>query len=87
MLLSRRRGGGRLPVVSRCRSFWERCHTRTNPPPPPSSSHQPASGFKARVQRSRKERHSYGRAAGLAVADELILDGVQRRGEPEPADV
>ena len=56
-------------------------------PPPPSSSHQPASGFKARVQRSRKERHSYGRAAGLAVADELTLDGVQRRGEPEPPDV
>ena len=85
VLLSRRRGGGRLPVVSRCRSFWERCHTRTNrpPPPPPLSSHQPASGFRARVHGSRKERHSYDQAAGLAVLDELILDGVQRRGEPE----
>lgn len=33
VLLSRRRGGGRLPVVSPCRSFWERCHTRTHPGP------------------------------------------------------
>lgn len=32
VLLSRRRGGGSLPVVSPCRSFWEWCHTRTNPP-------------------------------------------------------
>lgn len=85
VLLSRRRGGGRLPVVSPCRSFWERCHTRANPPPPtPRSSHRPAPGFRARVQRSGKERRSYDRAAGPAVVDELILAAVQTSGEPGP---
>lgn len=59
--------------------------TLTNLPPP--SSHQPATWFRARVQRSKKERHSYDRAAGLAVMDELILAAVQTRGEPGPPDV
>ena len=48
VLLSRRRGGGRLPVVSRCRSFWEWCHTRTNRRPPrhpcPHTSQRRGSG-------------------------------------------
>lgn len=40
VLLSRRRGGGGLPVVSPCWSFRERCHTHLLPPRPPPSSHQ-----------------------------------------------
>ncbi|CAB1440148.1 unnamed protein product [Pleuronectes platessa] len=80
VLLSRRRGGGRLPVVSPCRSFWEWCYTRNKPP----SSHRPAPGSRAGVQRSGEEQRSYGGAAGLAVMDELILANIQNKRRARP---
>ncbi|KAG8006911.1 hypothetical protein GBF38_022977 [Nibea albiflora] len=52
VLLSRRRGGGSLPVVSPCRSFWERRHTCTKAP---QSSHQPAPGVQGPGCRGREK--------------------------------
>lgn len=79
VLLSRRRGGGRMPVVSRCRSFWEWCHTHRNPHP--HTSQLLGSGLCAEVE---KEQHSYDQAAGFAVMDELTLATIQTRGELGP---
>lgn len=79
VLLSRRREGGRLPVVSPCRSFWEWCHTHTNPHP--HTSLLLGSWHHAEVE---KEQHSHDWAAGLTVTDELILANIQARGESDP---
>lgn len=73
VLLRRRRGGGRLPVVSPRCCFWEYCHTNPHPQHPPGSDGEVA-----------LERHSYDQAAGGTVMDELILADVQKRGEPDP---
>lgn len=79
VLLSRRRGGGRLPVVSLCWSFWEWCHTHTNPHP--HTSLLLSLGHHAEVE---QDQHSYNWAAGLIVMDELILAKIQTRREPDP---